>query len=528
MAGDLILVAGLAALVRFFRLDHWGFWFDEAHSIALAANPSPATVVAKGVVDQQAPLFFILLHFWLKLGESDYFLRTLPALVGVGTVLAVYWLGCELGGRPTGRLAGILAALSSYLVYYSGYLRGYILVALAFGVGAAALFRAARTNRPGWWAVYVAAGVVAVYTHQFGLFGLLGLAAAGLLLIFARPAGRRAALAGWAGAQLALLAACVPWLAVLWEQFGRVQAGLDAWIEPVGPAAWKTLYDWLWFRTRAEYGLPVDTGLRVVRYGATALLAGFLVRAVVRREWRPAAAALLLGVPPAAAFAVSLVGRPVWDPRFMVFTAVPFSVVLAAAVGSLPVRAGRLGLGLSLGLALVPPLGSYYFDPTFANPEIREAAAWLAQHRQPGEPVLHPNEQSFLPALFYNRRLVSNSGPGFRVFCPWSTPPAEWCERSPTADYWVGGLDSPLPVDKFLAESGAARAFVVVLYNRHRAGEREEFAERLNRGLPAGYRARPVAAFLGVDIYAVTPGPRGRFELRSGIGPPGGCRPGPA
>ena len=493
--------------MRFYRLDHWGFWFDEAHSLALAANPDPAAVVAKGIVDQQAPLFFILLHFWLRVGQSDYFLRSLPALIGVGTVLAVYWLGYELGGRPAARLAGVLGALSSYLVYYSQYLRGYILVALAFGVGAAALFRGLRTGRPGWWVVYVLAGAVAAYTHQFGLVALAGLAAAGFFLVVAGGADRRQ-LGGWAAAHAALLLACLPWLGVLWEQFRRVQAGLDAWVEPVTLNSWKTLYDWLWFRTRAEYGLPVDAGLRLLRYALTLVMALFLLRAAARREWGPAAVALLLAGPPALVFGASLIGRPVWDPRFMVFAAVPFLVLLAAAVTALAGRGLRLALGLGLILGMVPPLGSYYLDPTFANPEVREAVAWLSLNRKPAEPVLHPNEQSFLPALWYNRRFVSPPASGFRVFCPWPTPPPGWCEQSPTADYWVGGLDGPLPVDRLLAESGQSRAFVVVLYNRHRPGEREEFAARLRAALPRPYEATLAAGFLGVDVYEVRSGLR--------------------
>jgi len=495
--------------VRFFWLDHWGSWFDEAHSIALAANPDLGAVVAKGIGDQQAPLFFILLHLWLKLGESDYFLRSLPALLGVGTVLAIYWLGCEAGGRGVGRLAGVLGALSSYLVYYSQYLRGYILVALAFGVGAAALFRAVRSGGWGWWGLYGLAAVVGLYAHQFGLFALAGLGATGLGLILGAKSTRRPRLLGWAAAHALVGLAYLPWVAVVWEQFRRVQAGLDVWVEPVGPGSWKTLYDWLWYRTRAEYGLVPDTALRLVRYATTLLLGFALVRAVRRGQWAVLGLGALLVVPPALVFGVSLVGRPVWDPRFMVFTAVPFAALLALAVDGLGRRSLRLAWGVGLVLAMVPPLGSYYLDPIFANPDVRGASAWLAAHRRPEEPVLHPNEQSFLPALWYNRRLVGVSGPGFRVFCPWSTPPPGWCEAAPTADYWAGGLEPGrvLPVEGLLAGPGASsRAFVEILYNRHRPGERAEFAARLKAALPPAYEARLVAAFLGVDLYEVRPG----------------------
>jgi len=503
----LALLAGLAALVRFFWLDHWGFWFDEAHSIALAANSDLGSVVGKGIADQQAPLFFILLHLWLRLGDSDYFLRSLPALLGVFTVLAVYWLGSEVGGRGVGRLAGVLAALSSYLVYYSQYLRGYILVALAVGVGAAALFRAVRSGGWGWWVVYALAAIVGLYTHQFGLFALAGLGTAGLGLILGEKSARWPRLYGWAAAHTLIWLAYLPWVGVVWEQFRRVQAGLDVWVEPVGLGSWKTLYDWLWYRTRAEYGLLPDTALRLLRYVTTLLLGWTLLRALVRRQWTVLSLVGLLLIPPALVFGVSLVGRPVWDPRFMVFAAVPFAVFLAVAVDGLGRRNLRLAWGVGLVFGMVLPLWSYYVDPIFANPDIRGASAWLAAHRQPQEPVLHPNEQSFLPALWYNRRLVANPGPGFRVFCPWPTPPPEWCEASPTADYWVGGLEPErlLPVDAFLGGTGASQALVEILYNRHRVGEREEFAARLRAALPPAYEARLAAAFLGVDLYEVRP-----------------------
>src|SRR6266403_3860228 len=46
-------------------------------------------------------LYFTLLHFWMQLGESDWWYRLLSVLLGVAAVPFAYWAGRLTAGRLT-------------------------------------------------------------------------------------------------------------------------------------------------------------------------------------------------------------------------------------------------------------------------------------------------------------------------------------------------------------------------------------------------------------------------------------------
>ncbi len=227
------LAQGLALMLpalalRVARLSFQPLWWDEGWSLYFATS-DPRSMLALTAVDIHPPLYYLLLHLWIRLfGPGVLSVRLLSVVIGTAAVPLLFLIGRRLLGAKGGLLAAFLLALSPFAVYYSQEVRMYGLVML---LGLAAWYFAVK------WALgdggiaglggYVAAATAALYTQYYAAFLLLAL---NLVIIFAyRPGAKRTAppaarrpggeekprpsrLLPWLGAQLAVGLLFAPWL----------------------------------------------------------------------------------------------------------------------------------------------------------------------------------------------------------------------------------------------------------------------------------------------------------------------------
>jgi 4-amino-4-deoxy-L-arabinose transferase-like glycosyltransferase len=160
----------LAALLRFYRLGHQGFWFDEANT-ALLVHFSPGKML--GLVPQTEstpPLYYCVAWVWVRVfGYGETGLRSLSALAGVLTVPVTYAAGAKLISRRAGLITAALTACSPLLVWYSQEARSYeLLVLLSAGSLLAFAYLLERpAARAG--AAWVIASALALATHYYAL-----------------------------------------------------------------------------------------------------------------------------------------------------------------------------------------------------------------------------------------------------------------------------------------------------------------------------------------------------------------------
>ena len=113
----LLLILLVAAGLRFAAIGRKSLWLDEVMSVRLAKMDSIGAVVKEvASYDVHPPLYPVLHHFWMKLGEGDGFSRVPSAIFGVGAVFVMYLLGDRLLGRRAGLVAAGLLAVSSFHV----------------------------------------------------------------------------------------------------------------------------------------------------------------------------------------------------------------------------------------------------------------------------------------------------------------------------------------------------------------------------------------------------------------------------
>jgi hypothetical protein len=184
LTGDRILLGIVlaAAALRFATLGTQSLWADEGftakiagHALGTAASQVPKT-------ESTPPLYYALAWIWAHLfGSSAYALRSLSALLGCITVVAVYWAGVVIGSRKVALAAAALTAVSPIMVWYSQEARAYALFVLLSTLALGFFVRALRQYRRAWIVGWAACSAAALATHYFAIFPLV-VEAAWLLL----------------------------------------------------------------------------------------------------------------------------------------------------------------------------------------------------------------------------------------------------------------------------------------------------------------------------------------------------------
>jgi len=88
----------------------------------------------------------------------------------VATVPLVYLLARELFSQRAAFFAGLVACVMPVLVIYSQEYRAYSLLVFLTTLCAWSLAVALRTNGRGWWALFVGAAILSLYTHFVAIF----------------------------------------------------------------------------------------------------------------------------------------------------------------------------------------------------------------------------------------------------------------------------------------------------------------------------------------------------------------------
>jgi MFS family permease len=319
-AAGLLLLVAASALLRTRSLDA-GYWIDEGLAVGIASHPLDEI---PGLLknDGSPPLYYLLLA--LSGASGEVATRALSVVFALLTIPAALWAGRALFGSRAGWAAAAVAATAPLLTEYAQETRMYALLALLSVLACGAYALGFLQGRRPYIAAFVLIAALMLYTHNWALYLLVGLAAA--LPIVARQMWRETLLAG---AAIVLLYA--PWIPSLLHQAEHTGAP--------------------WSHTpnihRILNALIVPLGASVGAFLAIAAAAYGLRR--LDRERRRAAAALgiALLVGGVLAWVVAQV-EPGWADRYT--TAFMGPVVLLVGAGL--AAAGRLGLA-ALAVVLV-------------------------------------------------------------------------------------------------------------------------------------------------------------------------------
>jgi mannosyltransferase len=309
--------AGAAALVMLV-LGWWGLARGSAMGNDEVATRWAAVLGLRGLAhllsnqDAVHGFYYLLMHVWAVAGSSPLVLRIPSVLAMAGAVALVAVLTRRLTGSGWAALfAGLVMALTPMISYYAQTARSYAMILACVAGATLVLVRALAAEAPGtasgraerWWLGYGALVVLGGYLNEMSL---LMLAAHGVTVVIARYG--RGVVRHWAvtAAVSAVLVAPLVLLSV--RQNGEVR-----WIPRPGLAALRVLFG-------DYFGSVTAVAVLVLACAAIAVLPDRHAPA----WWRggvtlPSVAAPLLVAPALLLLAESLVGRPLYVDRYVLY-----------------------------------------------------------------------------------------------------------------------------------------------------------------------------------------------------------------
>ena len=129
----LLLIIAFSIFLRFFLLTKQSLWFDEGWSLILSDGRSFQENFAKIVGiesgDKYQPLYYLILFYWRSaFGDSEFALRSLSAILGVGSVIPLFFTVLRIYGKKHAFWSLLLLSFSSFCIYYSQDARPYSLL----------------------------------------------------------------------------------------------------------------------------------------------------------------------------------------------------------------------------------------------------------------------------------------------------------------------------------------------------------------------------------------------------------------
>ena len=162
----IILIIG--AIFRFNNLGAESIWIDEGYSIAFSKLNFVEVLT---VEDDFPPLYYIILHFWIKLfGTSEVSVRFPSLIFGIFSIWTIYHVGRVIYNRQKGLIAALLLSISSFHIHYSQEARPYSLTVF---LALLSMYYLVKCNQDGKIAAsigYVITTTLLVYSHVIGLY----------------------------------------------------------------------------------------------------------------------------------------------------------------------------------------------------------------------------------------------------------------------------------------------------------------------------------------------------------------------
>jgi 4-amino-4-deoxy-L-arabinose transferase-like glycosyltransferase len=391
--GVLLLVTVVGLALRLYRVVWQGAWYDEAFYMSIS-NSSFHDMMAKLVADfVQPPFHSYILHAVFQIaGFGDLQARLISVVCGTITIVVVFFLGRYLYGNSAGIFAAILMAVSQLAVMYSQEARNYAMALCLVALALSFYIVAIRERSVKAWVAFVMTAILMIYTHYF-----TGLAAGFLFAHGTLVRKRFGVPVRWlVWGALAVAVAFVPWLAsgVVYNALHSGKTLPESqpnWFS----AHWYTiLRDVNRFNNGAIDG-PLDSAPRCSYVcGLLFLLPALLalkpivgMRAgVASGKWMDRDSALLLGglwlVPHLILLVLGIRGMQ-YDVRYSLFCIVPYYLLVAGGLSSLPRNALRWSWIAAIVLYSALALRATYFVPY--KEDYKGALTYIAAAENPDD-----------------------------------------------------------------------------------------------------------------------------------------------
>ena len=382
-----VAILGLALALRLIELGHQNLWSDELMTLNVSQTALKNLSSALALESNKPPLYFLLMHCWLRWGDTEFWVRLPSAVFGALACALVFFLGRELLGEKYGWVPSLILAVSPFHMYYSQEARMYALLVLAGAGGMLFTCRFYRTQQLRHALLYLICATVGCYTFTYGIF-LLPFSC--LLGLFFKPCLSRTALFTLWATNILVFLLFAPWIPRLLHAI-NTGVGLQSMVR--GTSAQASVYTFFVLGLGSTFGPPMDQ-LRVFGAhiftqapvkGGLFIIGLLMVAAAVilglAKLWRNhrngfffavIGLGIFLGCPTMANF---LNPEIPCNPRYSIQAVVPLAIALTGFV-MWTVDSGIVGKLLAVIFAgfIGVSLFNNFFNPRYARDDIRSAA----------------------------------------------------------------------------------------------------------------------------------------------------------
>jgi mannosyltransferase len=403
----------VAAALRLAYLGSQSIWGDESLTYLRYTAGDNLDEVWQHIWQSAGhpPLYFLIAHFWYKLGHSEFMLRFPSAVFGIAAIPLVYALARRLFDGKIAGTAALVAALSPIHIWYSQEARMYNLQILLCLASTLFFVKAWQKHRIKDVALYVLFTTMALFTHVATIFLLI---AQGIFSVIASAANRRRMLA-WIGAHTVAAAAFMPWLihminlkelqtkgivigymrpSSIWDiayGFYALSVGFS-----IGPsvAALHTVSV-----KQAIMGHAAAVALPAVIFSSLAMLG--LAHARRKNRWAFWLLATNLVAPAVLAAAMSIFPGIPLNPRYILISVIPYWIIIALGVhASIGIRALR-PLPVAAAAIVALSLANHYFQPAYAKQDLRSAVGFINKEGRRGDAIIISSIELGGPFIYY-------------------------------------------------------------------------------------------------------------------------------
>lgn len=388
----IIFILLLSFIVRLININQ-SLWLDEAAQVIESARPLSQQLKIEG--DFQPPLFHIILHFWMKFGTSEIWMRLLTIIISVLSIYIFYKIGEKIVNKKFAVLSSFLLAINSFAIYYSQELRPYPLTVL---VSLLATWGYVTSS-----SLFLIIGLsLFLYTTYFAPFFIIAL----FLYVVIKD---RKKLKWFLTNTIISFLIFVPWIPSFLEQLKigtSLTTTLPGWGEAVSTPPIKAIP--LIF---AKFFLGRITIDNKIIYGSIvmALIGVFFYFVYISRKNRNHSFfSILFFVPLILAFLPSLV-IPIIEAKRLLFI-LPFFLGIIA-LGNIEVKQQLKRIFLSLIIiSSIYGLFQYFTNPRFQREQWRQAVAFVEQNGDGTQIALFAFPQPFAPYQWYSQNRIYSYG----------------------------------------------------------------------------------------------------------------------
>jgi mannosyltransferase len=408
-----LAVCFVGFVARFWGIDAMPFWLDEVTTVDRSSLPF-WDMVADSLANHHLPSYFAIISALGRYGMTEFVLRLPSAFFGAASCGVLFLIGRTLGGWRAGLVAGLLLALSPLHVQYGQEARSYTFVILMMAIGLLGLIELARDPRgaslpfgsPGArlapWIVYTLGTLGALNVLSTAFFWLISANIAAVAIMMDRSIDRRRFLIRWLAAQAVVLFFTLPWFYAMDIFTHGKMTNATNWVPDTTIHSFLSVLGSLYLmrvsRLISFHLFPAA----IPGFGALVVI--FAILGLARlRSWRRIGASVARGdarshtlllalgiatiVPPLAILLISI-GKPLWMPRYLLWSSVPFLVFVGLGINQLP-RRWQNGAAFAVVALAAINLVPYYSTET--KPRWDIAAADLMKQMKPGDVVLAPD-----------------------------------------------------------------------------------------------------------------------------------------